>query len=77
MHTGQSTLGLSVVLPIYNEAESLPTVIPEISAVLRTVGQTYEILAVDDGSTDQSVATLRELQAAEPALRIIEFGIWG
>jgi len=64
---------LSVVLPVYNEAESLPSVIPELSAILQGIGQSYEIVAVDDGSSDDSVRILRELQVQEPNLRIVVF----
>ncbi len=66
-------IDLSVVLPVYNEADSLPKLIPELSAVLREVGRPYEIVAVDDGSSDDSVAVLGHLQADEPGLRIVEF----
>ncbi|MGD2143189.1 MAG: glycosyltransferase family 2 protein [Anaerolineae bacterium] len=69
----ESQVDLSVVLPVYNEAGSLPKLIPEITAVLRGLGRPYEIVTVDDGSSDGSVAVLRHLQADEPNLRIVEF----
>ena len=67
------TLNLSVVLPVYNEAGSLPNLIPELTAALRRLGRSYEIIAVDDGSADDSVAVLRRLQEQEHHLRIIQF----
>ncbi len=67
------TLDLSVVLPVYNEEGPLPSVIPELSKVLSGLGRSYEIIAVDDGSTDNTVAILRELQKGEPNLRVIQF----
>ncbi|MCJ7738036.1 MAG: glycosyltransferase family 2 protein [Anaerolineae bacterium] len=73
MGSNNATVDLSVVLPVYNEAESLPAVIPEISGVLKEIGRAYEIVAVDDGSSDGSVDVLRSLQTREPNLRIIEF----
>jgi glycosyltransferase involved in cell wall biosynthesis len=73
MNKPEPTLNLSVVLPIYNEEASLPSVIPELSNTLRNLGRSYEIIAIDDGSTDNSVAVLRELQNQEPNLRIIQF----
>jgi glycosyltransferase involved in cell wall biosynthesis len=73
MDETKPTLDLSIVLPIYNEQAPLPSVIPELSSVLRSLGRSYEIIAVDDGSTDNSVAVLRELQNQEPNLRIIQF----
>jgi glycosyltransferase involved in cell wall biosynthesis len=65
------TPDLSVVLPVYNEAQSLSALIPELSGVLRALGRPYEILAVDDGSTDGSGDLLATLQAAEPALAVV------
>jgi len=67
------TLDLSIVLPVYNEAGSLPGLIAELTAVLRRMDRSYEIIAVDDGSSDDSVAVLRRLQEDEPHLRIVQF----
>lgn len=67
------TLDLSIVMPVYNEAGALPGLVEELSEVLGRLGRSYEILAVDDGSTDGSVAVLRELQEHEPHLRIVRF----
>ena len=69
----QPELDISVVLPVYNEAGNLETFIPELSAALRTLNRSYEIIAVDDGSTDASLATLRRLKQDEPRLRIVRF----
>lgn len=64
---------ISIVLPVYNEAGSLPQLIRETTDVLRGLGRTYEIVAVDDGSSDGSVEVLCRLQEDEPRLRIVEF----
>ncbi len=64
---------ISVVLPVYNEAGNLRSFIPELSSVLRSLGKPYEIIAVDDGSRDESVAVLQELKVNEPHLRIVRF----
>ncbi len=64
---------LSVVLPVYNEADSLASLIPELTAALQRLGRSYEIIAVDDGSSDDSLAVLRNLQEQEPHLRIVQF----
>ncbi len=72
-HTGDAELDISVVLPIYNEAGNLELFIPELSAALQDLERSYEIVAVDDGSQDESVAILRSLKEQEPHLRIIEF----
>ena len=73
MNTTNPSLDLSVVLPVYNEAGSLPDLIPELTAVLDQLGRSYEIVAVDDGSSDDSVAVLQRLQEQEPYLRIVQF----
>jgi glycosyltransferase involved in cell wall biosynthesis len=64
---------LSIVLPVYNEAGSLPNLIPELTAVLGGLETEYEIIAVDDGSTDDSLTVLHRLQIQEPHLRIVQF----
>jgi len=73
MNTTNPILDLSIVLPVYNEAGSLSSLVPELTAVLQQLGRSYEIIAVDDGSSDESVAVLRRLQEQEPHLRIIQF----
>ena len=73
MDTPERIPEITVVLPVYNEAGSLPVLIPELTAVLRALGREYEIIAVDDGSDDESVAVLRRLQEQEPRLRIVQF----
>lgn len=62
---------LSVVFPVYNEEENLPILLREIAAALEGRGWTYEIVAVDDGSTDRSVDVLREETARYPTLRVL------
>lgn len=66
-----SELELSVVFPVYNEAENLPILVGEIRTALDPTGVRYEIVAVDDGSTDASIATLESLQRDNPMLRIV------
>jgi glycosyltransferase involved in cell wall biosynthesis len=64
-------LDLSVVIPIYNEAESLPGLFAELTGVLSSLKSRYEILAVDDGSQDDSLLVLQRLQENIPQLKII------
>lgn len=66
-------MDISVVLPIYNEKENIPPLLDELEGVLRETGKTYEIIAVDDGSSDGSSALLRAEAARRPALRVILF----
>jgi glycosyltransferase involved in cell wall biosynthesis len=62
---------ICVILPAYNEADCLPKVIPELADVLEQRFTTWEILVVDDGSTDDSVDVLDKLKTEYPALRTI------
>ncbi|HUP59725.1 MAG TPA: glycosyltransferase family 2 protein [Thermoanaerobaculia bacterium] len=64
---------LSVVFPVYNEEENIPILLREIAAALEGTGWTYEIVAVDDGSSDRSLSALRDLRAAYPNLRVLAF----
>jgi glycosyltransferase involved in cell wall biosynthesis len=62
---------VSIVIPVYNEAESLPALHAELDVVLRALGQSYEIIAVDDGSRDDSWQVLQDLAARDPHLVIV------
>ena len=67
------TPALSIVIPIRNEAPSLKELHRELTETLTRWGRSYEILAIDDGSTDASFAVLAELQTMDPNLRVIRF----
>jgi dolichol-phosphate mannosyltransferase len=62
---------LSVVFPVYNEEENVPHLLREIAAALEGRGWTYEIVAVDDGSTDRSLEVLRASRERYPMLRVL------
>jgi glycosyltransferase involved in cell wall biosynthesis len=64
---------LSVVVPIYNEEESIPHLYARLSAALGDLGRSYEILAIDDGSRDGSFELLRELARQDGRLRVVRF----
>jgi glycosyltransferase involved in cell wall biosynthesis len=64
---------LSIILPIYNEAESLPHLLEELVPALETTGRTFEIICVDDGSQDNSFAELKKLRSQEDRVKIIRF----
>jgi len=55
------TLDVSIVVPVFNEVESLDTLYAEISAAMNSLGRSYEILFVNDGSSDGSTEKLDEL----------------
>ena len=64
---------LSVVIPIRNEAASLVELHREFTETLTAFGRDFEILIVDDGSTDDSFEILKRLQLSDPRLRVIRF----
>jgi glycosyltransferase involved in cell wall biosynthesis len=64
---------LSVVIPIRNEAASLVELHRELTETLTAWGRSYEVLIVDDGSTDESFAILAQLQARDSRLCVIRF----
>ena len=64
---------MSIVIPLLNEAESLPELTRWIARVLQAQGLTYELLLIDDGSTDDSWAVMEALAADDATLRGIRF----
>jgi len=65
---------LSVVIPVYNEAENLKSLFERLTAVLERIGRPYEIVFTNDGSHDGSLELLRDFQRRYPAaVRIIDF----
>jgi glycosyltransferase involved in cell wall biosynthesis len=66
-------LDISVVVPLYNEAESLPELVAWIDRVAQKNSLSYEIIMVDDGSTDESWAVVQSLKEQYSAIRAISF----
>jgi len=62
---------LSVVIPAYNEAARLPPYLRQVTAYLGARGKPYEVLVVDDGSSDETAALVEKVRAEEPAVRLI------
>lgn len=71
--TENKKVEISVVVPVYNEAENLPILVPQIHEVLEGLGRVYEMIFVDDGSTDRSRAMLKEMVNQYPQIRILGF----
>ncbi len=64
-------LDISIVVPVYNEEQSLTTLHAAITETLVEYRRSYEILFVDDGSSDGSFAVLAEIQARDPHVRVV------
>ena len=64
---------ISVVIPLFNEAESLPELIQWIDRVMQTNNYSYEVIMVDDGSKDNSWQTIQSLRTTYPSLKGIKF----
>ena len=64
---------LSLVIPIFNEEETIPTLHARLSAFLGSLGETWEVVFVNDGSVDSSHRLLSELAAQEPRYRVVSF----
>ncbi len=64
---------LSIVIPIRNESPNIRPLYDEVMGTLGTTGRSFEVLVIDDGSTDDSFAQLAALQASDARLRVIRF----
>jgi len=64
---------ISVVIPMRNEAPNVEELCRELTATLSAYGRPFEIIVIDDGSTDDTFERLTRVQADEPQLRIIRF----
>lgn len=65
--------GVSIVIPVYNEEENIQHSYAEITDVMLAMDVTYELIYVDDGSRDKTLANLVAISQGDPNVRIIEF----
>ncbi|NLG84209.1 MAG: glycosyltransferase family 2 protein [Firmicutes bacterium] len=63
----------SVVVPMYNEEEVVRETYRRLKAVMDSLGEPYELIFVNDGSKDDTLAILKEFAAADPAVKIVDF----
>ena len=68
---GQNKVDLSVVIPLYNEEENVRRLYEYIKPVLESLENTYEIILVDDGSTDGTYSLLKEIQEKDPYVWVV------
>ena len=66
------SISLSIIIPVFNERESIPHLLDEIHSVMDT-NFNYEIVCVDDGSSDGTFEYLRERRQSDDKLRLIQF----
>ena len=66
-------MDISIVIPAYNEAESLPELTAWIARVMAAHGYSYEVVFIDDGSTDNTWWTIEQLHKADPVVKGIRF----
>jgi glycosyltransferase involved in cell wall biosynthesis len=64
---------VSVVIPLFNEADSLPELMAWIHRVMQSNNFTYEVIMIDDGSDDNSWETIANLRNEYPSLKGIKF----
>jgi glycosyltransferase involved in cell wall biosynthesis len=64
---------LSIIIPAYNEEDNIEPVYRELKSVLSETGHPYEILFIDDGSTDQTFQKMKSIQIMDDSVRIIKF----
>src|SRR5688572_1088922 len=62
---------ISVVIPVFNEADNVADLHRELTASLEGYGRPYEVIFVDDGSRDQTLARLVEIERADPRVRVL------
>jgi undecaprenyl-phosphate 4-deoxy-4-formamido-L-arabinose transferase len=64
---------LSVIIPVFNEEENLPELLDRLTRTLVPLGKPYEVVLVNDGSRDGSLALLQEASARDPHLVVVDF----
>jgi len=67
------TIEISVIVPIYNEEESIPLMRKKIIEALEPMGKTFEMIFADDGSSDRSFQILSDLASEDPRVVVLKF----
>lgn len=66
-------MDISVIIPAYNEEKNVLELYNKVSAVLRTLKKSYEIIFIDDGSTDKTYEELQEINKSDNNVKVIKF----
>ena len=69
----QNELRISVIVPVYNEEKNIPLLFSRLAGVLNTLPESYEIIAVDDGSADASFEALKLVASKDARVKVIRF----
>jgi glycosyltransferase involved in cell wall biosynthesis len=69
----QAPIFLSVITPIYNEEKNIPILMDQLLELLQTLQKSFEIIAVNDGSRDGSLAELRKQATLHPEIKLVDF----
>lgn len=72
-NTEAEGIKISMIVPVHNEEETLEMLHSRLASVLRDLGESYEIIFIDDGSTDSSLRVLKELHGKDPKVKLISF----
>ena len=67
------SIDLSIVIPLFNEEEVIPFLIQEINKVGATISKNYEVILVDDGSTDNTFELVKKAADKDPQIKVIKF----
>ena len=73
MSTPGALPSISVVVPVFNEQDNVSPLMERLFAVLDTLDNSSEVIAIDDGSRDETVERLREAAKRYPNLRVVKF----
>lgn len=73
LYKEKTSLELSIIVPVYNAAEKIPIALDKIKNALEGCGQTYEIIVVNDGSTDKTLLVLEDHKETNPTIRVLSY----
>jgi glycosyltransferase involved in cell wall biosynthesis len=68
-------MDISVIIPVYNEEKNVPILIDKFLNLSGLVGKEWEVIFVDDGSTDDTFSELKKIREKIPQIKIVHFGI--
>src|SRR3989304_8702494 len=64
---------VSVIIPVFNEEENIPPLYEKLTSVLTRIGKDYEVIFIDDGSSDETLSLLRPICKKDPRIKFTSF----